>query len=286
MTWLCQLFGISRQAYYKRLKAAQSKASIEIQVRDMVLNLRHTFPRMGGRKLFFLLQAQLDKQGIRIGRDRFFQILRKHRLMVPKRKNYHVTTQSKHRFFKYPNRLKGVSINQPEQVWVSDITYIKTKSAHSYLHLVTDAYSKKIMGYELSDNLKTESTLKALNMAVNNRRYPDRKLTHHSDRGFQYCNDLYTDFLETHNIEISMTEKYDPYENAIAERVNGILKDEFGLDQGFKHHLQAVEEVRKAINLYNHQRPHLSCGMLFPYQAHQADKPLKKLWKNKSHHYF
>lgn len=252
----------------------------------MVLNLRHTFPRMGGRKLYFLLHPEFDTQGIQIGRDRFFEILRKQRLMVPKRKKYHVTTQSKHRFFKYPNRVKDIVIMQAEQVWVSDITYIKTKSSHSYLHLVTDAYSKQIMGYQLSDNLKTESTLKALKMAIKNRKYPHRKLIHHSDRGFQYCNDLYTQYLEKSGVQISMTEKYDPYENAVAERVNGILKEEFGLDQGFKNHLQAVDEVKKAIELYNYQRPHLSCGMLFPAEAHRSDKPLKKLWKNKPHDYF
>ena len=206
--------------------------------------------------------------------------MKKHQLLVKKRKTRHYTTDSKHRFYKHPNRIKGLKINRPEQVWVSDITYIKTKQGHNYLHLVTDAYSKKIMGYNLSDNLKVESTLKALKMAIKNRKFPKKSLIHHSDRGFQYCADAYTEYLENNYITICMTEKYDPYENAIAERVNGILKDEFAIGEGFKNHLQAVREVKNAIGIYNEFRPHLSCNMKTPNQAHLTKEPLKKLWKN------
>ena len=259
-------------------------ASIELQVCSMVKHKRKTFPRMGAKKLFFLLQHELAQLPCSIGRDKFISILRKHHLLVKKRKNYHTTTMSKHRFYKHPNLIKDLIIHKPEQVWVSDITYIKTEQGHNYLHLVTDAYSKQIMGYELSDNLKAESSLKALKMAISNRKHQHNNIIHHSDRGFQYCSGLYTNHLSKHGFKISMTEKYDPYENAIAERVNGILKDEFDLLNGFKNHLQAVKEVKKSIQLYNQERPHLSCGMLTPEQAHNTTKKLKKLWKNKSYY--
>lgn len=278
MKWIYELFGVSRQAYYQRIKSDQRALEAEVVVAQMVKQQRKLMPRLGGKKLYFLLSNQFNEAGFKIGRDKFFSILKNQRLLVSKRKTHHITTMSKHRFFKHPNRIKNLVINRAEQVWVSDITYIKTNEGFNYLHLVTDAYSKKIMGYHLSDNLKTESTLKALEMAVSQRKFPKETLIHHSDRGFQYCNDLYTDFLYANGIQISMTEKYDPYENAIAERVNGILKDEFALDKGFQNHIQAIEEVKQAVGIYNNHRPHLSCGMLSPEMAHVSNFKLQKLW--------
>jgi transposase InsO family protein len=173
--------------------------------------------------------------------------------------------------------IKEKEIRASEQVWVSDITYIKTKEKPMYLSLVTDAYSKRIMGWELSDNLKTSSCIKAMQMAVNNRQYNDRELIHHSDRGFQYCHPDYIDLLDKNNIKVSMTTKHDPYENAVAERVNGILKDEYAIES-FATEKQARREIRAAIWLYNTDRPHLSCGYKTPQQAHDTEGYILKKW--------
>ena len=235
-------------------------------------------PRIGGKKLYYLIKPNITKLGIKCGRDKFFRILRHERLLVKKRKNYIVTTQSYHRFSKHPNRIMGVDIYQPEQVWVSDITYIKTVQGFMYLSLVTDAYSKQIMGYELSDNMKTESTKKALEMAIKNRKHPNRPLIHHSDRGFQYCNPDYTDVLDNYNIDISMTTKYDPYENAVAERENGILKNEFILDKELYSKVEAKRIINQTISIYNYERPHLSCDYLTPAQAHELGNYKMKKW--------
>lgn len=170
---------------------------------------------------------------------------------------------------KYPNTVKYMEVTRPEQVWVSDITYIDTVKDFQYLHLVTDAYSKQIMGYYLSAGMNATDTAKALKMAIHNRQYPDMSLTHHSDRGLQYCSKLYTGLLHQYGISISMTEQSDPYENAIAERVNGILKDEFGLDSRFDDMEQLHKQTAQAIYLYNNHRPHLSNQMLTPKQMHQ-----------------
>lgn len=273
------LLKISRQGYYKLLKSQEVSDQSVQTVRRLVLQKRRAMPRIGGRKLYFLLQPKFTRLGIKVGRDKFFDILGREHLLVKRRKNYTRTTNSYHRFRKYDNLIRQADITQAEQAWVSDITYIRTRQGFLYLSLVTDAYSKKIMGYELSDNLKTESSLRALNKAVKNRKYGTRSLLHHSDRGFQYCSPAYTQFLESQSINISMTTKYDPYENAIAERVNGILKNEFLLDQIFYNQKHALSEVKKTIAVYNNQRPHLSCNYLTPNQAHNKGKYKLKKWK-------
>jgi transposase InsO family protein len=209
---------------------------------------------------------------MRIGRDKLFSVLRKEGLLVSRKRKYTITTNSKHWLRKYPNLTRNICLERPEQLWVADITYIDTLDGNGYLHLVTDAYSKQIMGYELCDNMETASTLKALNMALNKRKYKTSELIHHSDRGLQYCSKLYTDCLKENNIVISMTENGDPYENAIAERVNGILKDEFGLSDKLEDIVQAKKLTTQSIEIYNHLRPHLSCSMLTPNQMHQQDK--------------
>ena len=278
---MTRVLKISRQGYYKLLKSQEINNQSVKTVRKMVLQIRRTMPRLGGRKLYFLLQPEFARLGLKIGRDKFFYILGHEHLLVKKRKNHTRTTNSYHRFRKYDNLIRGASITQAEQAWVSDITYIRTRQGFLYLSLVTDAYSKRIMGYELSDNLRTESSLRALNKAVKNREYEARLLIHHSDRGFQYCSPAYTQFLESQSINISMTTKYDPYENAIAERVNGILKNEFLLDQIFYNQKHALREVKKTIAVYNNQRPHLSCNYLTPNQAHKKGKYKLKKWKRK-----
>ena len=247
-------------------------------MRKKVLKIRKDQARIGGKKLIYLLQEDFRKAGIEIGRDKFFKFLKSQHLLVKKKKNRIITTRSYKRFRQYPNLIKDLDIKRPEQVWVSDITYIYCKKGHLYLHLVTDAYSKKIMGYFLSDDLKTKSTLAALKMALKNRKYPNRKLIHHSDRGFQYTSKGYTDKLKSKKIKISMTTKYDPYENAIAERVNGILKDEFEISNRKLSMDEARRNVNHAIKIYNKKRPHWSCQFLTPEQAHENGKFKLKKW--------
>ena len=263
------MFGISRQAYYKRLNRIET---LEVQ-RAIILNLikpvRKKMYRVGTIKIYDKIKNDMTKNNIKMGRDKLFDFLRCEKMLVPKKKNYTKTTNSFHRFRKYKNIVKDLVVKRPEQVWVSDITYIRTETKFEYLSLITDYYSKRVVGYYLSDNLKTEGTLKALEMAVKSRKYPNRKLIHHSDRGFQYCSPIYTQMLTDNKIKISMTENSDPYENAIAERVNGILKDEFDIADGFINHIQAVKEISYAINTYNSFRPHFSCNMMTPDQAHE-----------------
>jgi len=188
---------------------------------------------------------------------------------------------------KYPNLTKGIHLRRPEQLWVADITYLDTvEDGNAYLHLVTDAYSKRIMGYELCANMEAASTLKALKMAVGNRDYKDLPLMHHSDRGLQYCSRIYIDLLKKNGIAISMTENGDPYENAIAERVNGILKEEFGLSDKLENLKSSSLIVSQSIEIYNNLRPHQTCRMLTPRQMHQQDKISLVSYKRKSSNIF
>jgi putative transposase len=234
--------------------------------------------RLGTRKLHYLIKPSLDKMGIRCGRDRLFAILKFEGLLVKKKRNYMRTTNSYHRFYKYPNLIKDIDINRAEQVWASDITYIRTKEGFMYLSLITDVYSKQVVGYQLSDNLKTINCICALKMAVSSRKYPERSLIHHSDRGFQYCNPDYIETLESNNIGISMTTKHDPYENAVAERINGTLKNEFDLVDRLPDQKHAEREINKTIWIYNHLRPHDSCNKLTPIQAHEKESYKLKKW--------
>ena len=197
------------------------------------MNVRIQLPRSGVRKIYHMISGELKAKGIKMGRDKLFAYLRSEHLLVPNRKKYHKTTNSKQWMRKYPNIIKDVEINRPEQVWVADITYLEVMKKHYYLHLITDAYSKRIVGFELSENMHVVTTLKGLSQAISERIYKE-KLTHHSDRGLQYCSSIYTKTLVDNNIEINMTQEYDPYENAVAERVNGILKVEFCLDNVFE----------------------------------------------------
>lgn len=218
----------------------------------------------------------------RIGRDKLFTLLREQGLLVPRKPRYALTTNSKHWMRKYPNLIKDIAIRRPEQVWVSDITYIETLERFQYLHPVTDAYSKQIMGYQLSSTMSAAETVQALKMAIANRNYPSMPLVHHSDRGLQYCSALYTGLLKDNNISISMTEQSDPYENAIAERINGILKTEFGLSDRFEDLDQLKLQTKQSIELYNTLRPHLSNGMLTPAQMHRQHQLTIKTYKKKA----
>lgn len=257
---ICELSGVSRQSYYrKKWSSARQKDRAGIVVQS-VEKIRAEMPRVGCRKLYHMLHPQM--RSLSVGRDKLFSILRANHMLVSPVRSYHVTTNSHHRFRKHKNLVEGMEINRPEQVWVSDITYIGGRDKHMYLALVTDAYSKKIVGYDLSESLNTEGALRALRMAYASRIYKNEPLIHHSDRGIQYCSDAYQKSLARYGMTTSMTESYDPYANAVAERVNGILKQEFLLEE-INLPLDGMKLViRDAVNTYNKVRPHYSCGYI------------------------
>lgn len=275
------MFGLSRQSYYKDKKNRLKRKEELTQVRDLVMRIRCKMPRIGTRKLYYLIKDELNTLNIKIGRDVLFNFLRAEHLLIKPKRSYVKTTLSKHWMKKYPNLIKNIEVTKPEQLWVSDITYIQTEQGHNYLSLITDAYSKKIMGYELLDNLSTEGPLKALENALKNRKY-SHDLIHHSDRGLQYCSADYINTLKKYGVKISMTENGDPYENAIAERINGILKYEFLIIDGFKNHLEALRVIKESVGIYNEERPHLSCQMLTPNQTHLQQQIQIKTWKKKT----
>jgi len=246
----------------------------------MIMEIRKLMPRIGVRKLYYLLQDKL--RHLKIGRDKFFDILRANHLLVQPKRSYHVTTNSHHRFRKHQNLILGTVIDRPEQVWVSDITYIGKREKPCYLSLVTDAYSKKIIGYHVADNLNTESSLIALQIAVKIRKDKGLSLIHHSDRGLQYCADDYQSALNKNGIKCSMTNNGDPYENAVAERINGILKQEFMIDTYHQDTAIMKTIVKEAIEIYNNQRPHYSNYMLTPEQMHAQSEIQMRTYKTKN----
>lgn len=263
----CQLFGISRQSVYQ-YQARCKKRSQELSIiKDWVLEWRRLMPRLGGRKLYYRLESKLREHGIKLGRDGFFAYLKTNGLLVKPVKRYTKTTFSHHRFKKHPNRLANMMLARPSQAYVSDITYIESDEGVHYLSLVTDAYSRKIVGHYLSRDMKTKSVVKAIRKAKVNR-IGDDELVHHSDRGSQYCSNEYQQELAKQNILPSMTDGYDCYQNALAERVNGILKQEFLLYQcqNFKELKQLIDQ---SVTIYNQWRPHLSLGMRTPNQVHK-----------------
>jgi len=244
---------------------------------ELVCEERKLLPRSGTRKLYFHISPKLEELGIKCGRDKLFDILRDAELLIKPRKRYIQTTMSKHWLRKHPNKVKGLNLTSPEQVWVSDITYLKTDEGNCYLTLITDAFSRRIMGYNVADNMTSEESLKALNMAIQSRLYPSNELIHHSDRGLQFCSGEYVSTANKNNITMSMTEKYDPYENALAERMNRTIKEEFYLDGKLKTKEQVYYNVKEAIELYNTYRPHLALNMRTPEYIHKIpDKGLTR----------
>lgn len=277
MDTLCELFGKTRQAYYQRMNYDYIEYTEESIIVDMVLDIRQTMGKIGGRKLWYLLNESYP--GL-IGRDRLFDILEKNNLRVSKRKRTVRTTWSAAWMRRFDDLSKGLILTAANQLWVSDITYIRTINGFLYLHLVTDAYSKKIMGWCLSENLNADHTINALRMAIRNAGCDLTGLIHHSDRGCQYCCERYVKLLQDKNIDISMTQSGDPRDNAIAERVNGILKTEwldaenfFGLDDAYRR-------IAQVIDIYNNQRPHLSLDYQTPAVAHNLTGVQKHRWKN------
>jgi putative transposase len=274
------LFGINRQVYYRIIKRTKLRRNVAEQVVELVNEQRAEQPRLGTRKLYHILNLKL--KSLKVGRDKFFSILKANHLLIKPKRSYHVTTWSHHRFRKHPNLIKELDINRPEQVWVSDITYIGKREKPCYLSLITDAYSKKIVGYEVSDSLNTQGCINALKMAHKNRVFRTEPLIHHSDRGIQYCSDEYQYFLKKYNLKCSMTQNSDPYENAVAERINGILKQEFMINS---YHLDLYlmkKLVGETINKYNQIRPHGSNHMLTPNQMHLQSTIKMKTYKTKN----
>lgn len=282
---LCSWFGVTRQAYYQNSWKAIDTTIEEELVLKQVKQIRANHPRLGTRKLYDKLQAFMLENGIKMGRDALFNLLSANHLLIRKRKRRITTTNSYHWLRKYPNLIRDFIPTAPNQLWVSDITYWKINpQEHLYISFITDAYSHKIVGYHVAETLEAIESIQALQKALSAFEGAESllQLTHHSDRGIQYCSREYVKLLQDNNIQISMTENGDPLENAIAERVNGIIKEEY-LDA---YQVNNIKEARKlldkVIELYNDDRPHLSISNLTPNQVHHSLKPLKieKLWKN------
>lgn len=264
---LCAVVGFSRQAYYKERHRRTREEIDEDAIVELVQKERRIQPKIGTRKLYLTLEEDLAEMGITIGRDRLFALLRRRKLLVPARRRNCQTTNSRHGFYAWPNLLRNVIPSVPHQAWVSDLTYIRTEQGFMYLSLVTDAYSRKIVGYCIHDNLETVGCLQALRMAL--AQLPEGACPfHHSDRDAQYCCAEYVDELKRAGCPISMTEINHCYENAKAERVNGILKDEYGLGNTFRTKAQAIAASKQAVAIYNDRRLHSALGYRTPSSVH------------------
>ena len=272
--------GINRQVYYRSEKRSVEHTDTAAKVVEMVEELRVQQPHLGGRKLNFMLKKPL--KSLKVGRDKFFDILRANHLLIIPKRSCHITTNSHHRFRKHKNLILDYQINKPNQVWVADITYIGNRANPTYLSLITDAYSKKIVGHHVADNLNTESSLMALKNALKNKQVNLGSLIHHSDRGLQYCSNEYKKLLEKNNIKCSMTQNSDPYENAVAERINGILKQEFDIDKYNVETKLRRKIINESIEIYNEIRPHFSNHYLTPNQMHDQELLKMKTYKNKN----
>jgi putative transposase len=230
---------------------------------------RKLLPRLGTRKLYYMIGSQLQLAGVKCGRDKLFDWLREDGLLIKAPRRYIQTTNSKHHFRKYDNIAKGMSVTAPEQLWVSDITYVRSNEGWMYLSLITDAFSRKIVGYSVADNMEAATVGRALKMALDGRIDKEACPVHHSDRGIQYCSKEYTELALSHGLTLSMTLNGDPYENALAERMNRTLKEEFGLGLTLPGKKIAIPLTEEAIDLYNNRRPHLALNMKTPMQVHK-----------------
>jgi putative transposase len=265
---LCERVGMSRQNYYAARRLRQRRQVDEALILALVRRERHVQPRLGGRKLRHLLRADLEEAGVSVGRDRFFELLAEHDLLVAPKPGAPHTTNSRHCLPVFHNLLAGQRVEAPNQAWVSDLTYIRTDEGFLFAALITDAYSRKIVGADIGDSLEAEGCLRALDQALG--ALPaDKRPLHHSDRGCQYCCHAYVERLQARGLAISMTEVMHCYENALAERVNGILKQEYEMDRTFRTKAQAKEAFQQAVWLYNHRRPHLMLSYRFPADVHE-----------------
>lgn len=279
---LCKLFGKTRHAFYDKKWYLRKRHSDEEIVIELLYQIKREVNVLSTKAIYHMIKTTLRNHGITIGRDELHEIRRRNGFLHKRRKKYCKTTDSNHRFRKYPNLIKDLAIDRIEQVWVSDITYIRVSDGFNFLSLVTDAYSRKIMGYCLFTTLQAQGPLIALRMAISNLSKPPDGLIHHSDKGIQYCCDEFVEELQLYCIESSMTENGDPRENAIAERLNGILKKHFGLKKIFSNTEEAKIAVDRAVRGYNNIRPHQSVSMLTPAKAHESEGKLVRKWKTKS----
>jgi len=282
---LCELFGVSRQAFYQRKELDFESEQFKICILEYVLEIRKDAPKMGCQKLLIKCKEYFG-EAFYLGRDAFYDLLNENKLMVRIRRRHTRTTDSNHNFHRYPNLIKNFVPSGPNMLWVADITYIPLSVKFCYLSLVTDAYSHKIVGWVLAPSLAYHYTEKALQKAIDKAHSNLEGMIHHSDRGLQYAYPSYITLLEHNGIRPSMTENGDPLENAVAERVNGILKQEWLNAYDF----DTIEDVRpvleKIIDYYNANRPHSSVDWLTPEEAHQRNGILKKHWKNKCYNKF
>ncbi len=279
---LCELFGKTKQAYYQRIKYNYQEVVRDDILLQMVKEERKYMPRIGGRKLLYLINKQLPDD-MQMGRDSFFDWLGSNNLLVRRTRTRVITTNSFHWLRKYPNLIKEYIPTRPNQLWVSDITYIRTIEGVLFLYLITDAFSKKIVGWKVSHNLKAYNAIDALNMAIKRNPNRSQNIIHHSDRGVQYCSGPYVKVLTKNNIRISMTQDGNPLDNAIAERINGILKTEWLNDLKIKNKRSAITYLSQIIEIYNQRRPHLSLNMLTPNEVHHSKNIIEtpiRLWKN------
>jgi putative transposase len=270
--------GYSPQAYYKHNKKALINQVNEKFILEQIDAIRKHQPRCGGRKLFIMLQPFFKEHNISIGRDKFFDVLKRNKLLVRRTKRSIHTTDSKHHFYRYPNLVKGFTPLKAHELWVADITYIPLKERFAYLFLITDAYSRKIVGFHVSDDMKVNSAVVALKKALA-QKPPETIVIHHSDRGIQYCSTEYVNLLQQHNAMISMTNNGDPLENAIAERINGILKTEL-ISSYYNDIDAAVIHITRCITIYNYRRRHSSLNWQIPAEVHNQKGPQIRRWKN------
>lgn len=259
---------------YKQQKTSSTTLQRDEAIKNLVDRERKQLPRIGTRKLYYLIKEDLRNQGLKVGRDKLFSLMRLYGLQINPRRRYTQTTMSKHWLRKWPNIIKDKDIVNQDQVWVSDITYIKTQEGNCYLNMITDAYSRRIMGYAIEENMETESMIEALRMAIGQRQNPLIPTIHHSDRGLQYCSKEYVNAAVKNNIRLSMTENGDPYENALAERMNRTIKEEFGMDRKMKSKELVKKLVEESIFLYNNKRPHLALNMKTPDQVYYEKIPV------------
>ncbi len=264
---LCEHVGMSRQNFYKARKVCQRQTVDERFVKQLVEIERAEQPRLGGLKLHSMLRGKLEEEDVYLGRDRFFDVLRRQALLLEPLPKAPRTTNSAHSLPVFTNLIKDMELTGPNQVWVSDITYIRTHEDFAYLSLITDKYSRKIVGYHVGRTLEAKDTLQALTMALE--QLPDGDCPiHHSDRGCQYCSHEYVKQLKDQGMAVSMTEEDHCAENALAERVNGILKQEYFLNYTFRTVEQACRAVEEAVRLYNTRRPHRALGLRTPENVH------------------
>ena len=277
---MCGLFGKTRQAYYRHLNYKYVEMATEEIVLSFVYEYRSVMGRIGCRKLQHLINSRLPED-MKVGRDALYSLLERNSLLHKRRRKSVRTTWSNHWMHKYPNLITGVIPTASNQIWVSDITYIETvNDGFMYLHLVTDLYSRKVMGWCLSPTLHAEHTLKALEMAIRNAGCNLTGLIHHSDRGCQYCSERYVSLLKSSGILISMTQSGDPLENAVAERVNGIIKNEWLMHENIMDGNIALKRISEIVNIYNNIRPHASLNYLTPESAYTENGILERKWKN------